>query len=225
MDADRVQDTWDHWYKKIYIKQNWIFWDLFDFENINNGSVSLKNEYTWSSDETTKYSKEYAFWNRYKEIFKLSGDCDFGMKNFDDYSSKQYKFPNFSLIPVTGGLNNKKGSWIQPNCAPPFHDRFDLFIYHLNQFYLQTNEDEKKAYAKKYFWWNGQKKESTLIYLYDFLNLFDDIYDYCRKMYFIEESLVYMLIKTEKQKSKMNKIIACFHHYTGNLVRNIQHNI
>ncbi len=96
-------------------------------------------------------------------------------------------FPNFSLMPCTGGMNNKKGRF-------GYSDRFDEFIYYISQYYKIKCENEKYEYVKNILWSNPQKKEVTISALCSFLDLFKDEYDYCKRMYFIDNTFVDELI-------------------------------
>ena len=74
-------------------------------------------------------------------------------------------------MPVKGGMNNKKGKF-------GYHDRLDMFIYILSLYY--KNKD-KKQYAKEYL--TCYKNDKSLSSLCDYLDLFDDIYDYCKYLF------------------------------------------
>ena len=77
---------------------------------------------------------------------------------------------------VTGGMNNKKGM------IGGINDRFDKFISTLAGYYLINKENryERLRYCCLYLSGNAQAP-----YLDDFLFNFDDIYDYCDKIYHI----------------------------------------
>lgn len=180
MDADRKKVTWEHLYKHIYNEKDWTFWGLLDFDANDDGTIGWKSEINWNS-ENKPFKK---FVDNFPN-FKITGDADFGMKDnqcneyIKNAKEKMHMFYNFSLMPQTGGMNNKKGAF-------GHYDRFDEFIYYLSNYYKIIDENERYEYAKIYLWHNSRKKEITLKTLCDFLNLFKDIYDYLRKIYFID---------------------------------------
>ena len=190
--ADRKKVTWEHLYKNIYKKDDWSFWGLLNFEEIdNNGCIIFKAEcdIEWT-DANEKY-REFAR-NHGKE-FKISGDADFGdLKNnkcgcdsfIPNAEAEMHKFPNFSLMPCTGSMNVKKGQ-LNSGC----NDRFHTFIYVLSEYYEIKKEKkvERREYVKNELFFRGRLKneyvEDYVDTLNEFLTLFDNIYDYCDKMY------------------------------------------
>ncbi|WOV84730.1 hypothetical protein PGH26_02045 [Sporosarcina jeotgali] len=179
-DVDSSPLAWEH-YKKVYDTKQWPLIAKFDLNNIRLRRFKHENiTYTRllvrikidssSFNEERKWSK-----------FTLGGDCDF---NFNEKKVSKFKkilgesnellnycsrrhhtLLNFSIMPATGGMNSFKG-------IKPF-DRLDTFVYHLNQYY--TKKDELILSNSRY---NKQP-------LIDFLNTFDNIYDYCKKIYFL----------------------------------------
>ena len=189
MDADRKNVTWEHLYKNLYTEDKWSFWGLLDFDKHDDGIIGWKEEITWN--QNNKIFKEF---KEKHPDFKISGDADFGMKSkvystyIENPKEKMHMFPNFSLMPRTGGMNLKKGGF-------GYQDRFDVFVYHLSQYYKIKDEKDKYDYIKRILWHNSQKHETTINPLYDFLNLFNEKEnDYFHKMYFIEDYFVEKLI-------------------------------
>ena len=93
---------------------------------------------------------------------------------------------NFSVMLATGNMNDFKGTvyfdgskikcekkrWEHKSA----YDRLDTFVYCLNEYFINKNE--------LIFSWSTQCNKSCLQeYLATFSN---DIYDYCRKIYFID---------------------------------------
>lgn len=187
-DPDSSPKAFEH-YKRAYISSEFCSpIDKFDWLNVDTRNHLLNESY------------ENAFERLYVKIqddtmglgdsFLLGGETDF---NFNEQKSiylmqilKQKKVRhkdveklqfcqnnyhsvvNFSLMPATGAMGNFKGS--------EKFDRLDCFICSLNEFYINGNY-QVLSKAK------GRNKE----YLLNYLNLFDDIYDYCRKIYFMED--------------------------------------
>lgn len=197
LDADRTEFTWENLYIKIYsyndindkdnvIIEGWEFWKLFNFRNNKNGVITL--EYNDQINIKDEKIKEFA--KKYSNFFQLSGDVDFG-EGLE--KEERRKFLNFSLMPVKGGMNNKKGKF-------GYHDRLDMFIYILSLYY--KNKD-KKQYAKEYL--ICYKNDKSLSSLCDYLDLFDDIYDYCKKIYLLKnKQFISKLINYGKDTYNIN---------------------
>lgn len=144
--------------------------------------------------------------NKYIEpAYRLGGECDFNFNNkkYDmflkiikddpDASEKEknmaieqllsrchkkhHTLINFSLMQAIGNMQTAKGR--------NRFDRFDTFIYELNNYYqglsdvvLQTSSD------------------SNMQALKEFLDSFKNVYDYCKTFYFIDKNLVDEMIKS-----------------------------
>jgi hypothetical protein len=178
--------AWEH-YKWVYTSKHWPLITEFDLTNIATYSdlygYEKKNvKYTRllaGIKQTSPYSIEGKLWSK----FTLGGECDFNFNNkkvtqfkkilgesneFLEYcSGKHHTLLNFSIMAATGGMNNFKGS-------NPF-DRLDTFVYHLNQYFTVN--------AQLIFSDSGRNMEP----LRNFLDTFDDVYDYCKKIYFIND--------------------------------------
>ncbi len=203
MDADRKKTTWSELYKKIYIPRDWCFWNLFDFDNIKNGMVEIKKNTAGISDESG-----YADFLKKYPRFKMSGDADFGLKETHKYAD-MHKFPNFSIMPVTGGMNDKKGFATNTKDNPAFFDHFPLFIYKLAQFW-ECKSEERLNYTVENLWYNPHAKrsdnaENTAKCLTDYLILFNDIYEYSKRIYLIDRKLTEELCKFGESSKRDNK--------------------
>ena len=143
--------------------------------------------------------------NKYIEpAYRLGGECDFNfnnkkcdmflkiIKDDPDASEKEknmaieqlsrcqkkhHTLINFSLMQAIGNMQTAKGR--------NRFDRFDTFIYELNNYYqglsdvvLQTSSD------------------SNMQALKEFLDSFKNVYDYCKTFYFIDKNLVDEMIKS-----------------------------
>lgn len=120
----------------------------------------------------------------------MFGDMDCG-----GIIPKCHKFYNFSLMPVSGGMNNKKGNF-------KYHDIFNEFLLALKEFYM-CNKDDQDKYVKEYLWYNRQynnenMKTWTWLVLVDYLNLFENFNDYCQKIYLLNEEEMKKIWYTEK---------------------------
>lgn len=227
MDADRKIKTWEILYVKMYIKEEWAFWGLLDFENLNSSNQAFfkKPDCIEWTDENKRFKK---FFEDYKNFFSISGDADFDLKNNKKYNEfikdaefQMHKFKNFSLMPCTGGMNDAKG-----------RKRFPEFISMLYDYYMNDDDsvkDVKKRDIKPLCRLVGrpykdknkeeERRKKTPIILKEYMDLFNDIYDYCDKIYFIDnykhnlpdnkvvENFVNRLI--EKGKQQYNEKTYC----------------
>lgn len=83
---------------------------------------------------------------------------------------------NISLMPQTGSLNLAKQSI--------GNDRLDTFIWALNEYYVSGNEMILV-----------RSSNENYSLLKEYLDLFDDVYDYCKTIYFISEDLTRNMIE------------------------------
>ena len=204
MDADRKKVTWENYYRIIYTKEEWEFFGLLDFDNPNNeGKVKFKDvNYNEIEDEKIR-----TFYWKYKDLFLISGDADFEYKTNGKKNPEMHKFKNFSLMPVKGGMNNCKGtkslsSFLRENIMEYYANK-ESNVGLVCRFRL--NEDCSK----------------------DFMDLFDGVYDYAKKMYLLDKTQVdylmdldraeddarmyYWKIKEELYKKKNRKLYNAWH--------------
>lgn len=194
MDADRKMITWKELYKKIYTPEEWDFWSLFDFNYIyKSGKVGFRKGIVWDS-VSEAYKRLYDETDGY---FCMSGDADFGLKG-TRLKGEMHKFTNFSLMPVPGGMNNKKGRF-------KYKDDFPLFLYHLAAFWDVPDEESRKEHTIEHLWWNSRKNEKTADWLFAYLSLFDNIYDYTNKIYHIDFETTEELCKFGKNGNGKNE--------------------
>lgn len=197
------------YYKLIY-KNHFKLYNELDFTNLHLSYQKEKEtDITYRRlhvqlNESSKYMKKVTMENDIIQLvptFEISGDCDFNFNDnkyklfsllfYDDFDSIHYKklkdfnqnkhhsLINMSFMITTGGMNNFKGQFY-------FYDRFDKYIYHLDKFY---NEGDEEILC------NGKgNKEWLKLYL----NQFKDVIDYCENIYFINDDngLITDLIKS-----------------------------
>lgn len=204
-DPDASLDTWDNCYKKIYKIDDWDFWGKFDYNNLKSTNNKFPRFYS-----SIIINGKYKQFNKYPK-FKMSGDTDFNFGKFKGSKLKYEKFEellkrdykgeelnkyldmleqcynsyhnkeNFSFMPITGGLQLIKGNYE--------YDRPDVMIYKLSEYYKQgiLSVLTNSRYSNK---------EALETYL----NLFNDIYDYCSKIYLIKDhKFVDKIIEQGKQ--------------------------
>ncbi|NMD71179.1 hypothetical protein HHO41_12800 [Bacillus sp. DNRA2] len=202
-DADSSPFAWEH-YIKVYTPKHWKLINEFNLNHIDTyynlyGRYSEKGNirYIAGINENSEYSKKRRFWSK----FSLSGDCDFNFNCRKIYRFKQilkgkdldlldkcekhhHTLLNFSLMPSTGGMNKFKGN---RDTLDGF-DRLDTFVYYLNKYLSIPLKDRIRMSDNKTGNFNifSQSGYNSLP-LKNFLDTFDDIYDYCQKIYFIDD--------------------------------------
>lgn len=154
----------------------------------------------------------------YKAVERLSGDVDFNFNNkhypfFEaclknepkEYLRKEYLFKleectkmhysllNFSLMQTMGNMQKFKGK----KCA----DRLDRFIYYLGRFY-ETDKRERHTTDIIHIKNGDEDKESNRKALMDYLNQFEDLTDYCKKIYFISDAGLIEKLRWHGQKNE-----------------------
>ena len=143
--------------------------------------------------------------NKYIESAnRLGGECDFNFNNekYDmflkiikddpDASEKEkniaieqlsrchknhHTLINFSLMQAIGNMQTAKGR--------NRFDRFDTFIYELNNYYQGLSDEILQSSS-------ANNKQA----LKEFLDSFKNVYDYCKTFYFIDKNLVDEMIKS-----------------------------
>ena len=207
-DADASEFVFKNVYSKFYTKDDWWFWGILDFEHLKQTTNKIPRKYAIlkkTDNDTVKRLDEFKIL-AIKRLgkFKISGETDFNFKdikfkyykeliindnNISDYDKQEslkklekckkmhHSLCNFSLMPMTGGMNNVKGMLQQ--------DRIDRFIYVLYDYF--KNKNNITNYKHHIF---SQCRSNKIIQesLSEYLSLFDDIYDYCRKIYKIDDA-------------------------------------
>ena len=203
-DYDASPEAWDK-YKEIYTSSRWAFWGKFDYNNLKKQGIRIY--------APIKINEKYVQFNQYPK-FKMSGDTDFNFGK-DKKSKKKYeqfkellrrdyerdelnayldeldkcydtyhKVENFSFMPMTGGLQLVKGS-----CQ---YDRLDMFVYRLSRYYETEGKDKFVL---------SRARTSNRKALDKYLKLFDSIYDYCAKIYMINNKELVKKIIAQGEES------------------------
>ncbi len=183
-DVDSSRDVWERLYSKIYRN---TFGQLFDFDSLDDTESSDKCK-RWYI-KIRKERPEYQVFPK----FKISGDCIFNfnekklmlfknMINEDDRElldkchASHHSLVNFSFMPITGGLNNTKGTIrCREGIEKTSLDRPDVLIKELDIYYGEGKNERIFARNRKALEW--------------YLSLFKDegIKGYCRKIYLIDD--------------------------------------
>lgn len=173
------------------------------YYNEPNSKYPYVNRYYWLSGEATydEKSSEYS-----REDANLSGDCDFNFNEskcriFEHMVKEEYKdcsrmqkyaldlleecknmhhsLLNFSLMQTKGNMQGFKGSCLN-NGVYASLDRADTLVSYLASYY-QLQERQKDT---SYILVNAGANKKTLK---NYLDSFDGIYNYCHKIYFIDD--------------------------------------
>jgi len=227
-DPDSSPKAWEH-YKIVYGTDNWEEYDFNDihyFEYIKEKQKYPCSDYCYLDEPVSEYlrlccakkgysSKECNGKTYFKATLRLSGDTDF---NFNEKKCKKFRsiferdlqgkelekalddlnfcknthhtLVNFSLMQVVGNLQKVKSTGRDDGL-----DRLDTFVSLLNDYYSKKSELvlEKATHANKKL-------------LKDFLDAFNGIYDYCNKVYLIEdEKFVNCIIDAGEKEIKVAK--------------------
>lgn len=201
MDADRKQYTFIQWYKPIYESRPESKWlvELFDFDNLiktkNGYMVTLRKEVFVSLSEFVSAEKRKKIDDLIERNislikngflpFRLSGDADY--PSYDDNGEKNAKMhmlPNFSLLPVTGGLNVVKN----------IRTLSDFVEIDLEKYFKCQNEQNLpyRTVGRKFKNVEKQKfrikceKEA----LKAFMDIFDSLDEYCIVMHCLDKKTI-----------------------------------
>lgn len=224
-DPDSSPEAWEH-YKKFYIGLDDNLPKLSTQSQYNRLTtfITVKNsKIKVGGDCSFNFNSEKL--GEMNDIINNDNNVDKTTKNelieqLNQCHSMHHTVLNFDLVPVTGGMNNIKGNLKYKNNIVMCHDigkkpnggcldRFDTFIYFLNETFLKidmfqkSNNLDLKIYGE--FFSNSiftaAMRTENFIELYDFLCEFTDIYDYCDVMYLISDRrFVKEIIASGKEK-------------------------
>lgn len=185
-DVDSSEDVWNKLYNIVYIDR---FGDVFNFKKREDKetSVKCKRWYIKISEKQTELKKKYP-------QFKMAGDCDFnfntkkvaifekmlgesneGRMLLECCKNNHHKLFNFSFMPITGGMNSKKGilryNGDEVAESKPL-DRFDIFINELDRYYKIGETRLFSRYNRDALAW--------------YLSNFSNVYEYFKDIYLID---------------------------------------
>lgn len=193
MDADRKCYTFNNWYKPMYNSQNSIISILFDFDAIDdkNGVICIKKNLNCQylkekGVKEDRIKKIMDFIEKNEKLkskgflpFRLSGDADYELRDENKVKQPQmHMFPNFSLFPVTGGLQRLKSdrplkSFLSENLQKYFLNREIQYLpYMKGKSYKDKEKDKELVVCEKKV-------------LKAFFDIFNSLDDYCYNIYFL----------------------------------------
>lgn len=139
--------------------------------------LSGETDFNFSSKKIYGWGKSREqFFKYFSKELKAKDKVDF-LKQIDGCRKKHHSPENISLMPKSGSLNIVKKSI--------GNDRLDTFVWALNEYYENNNE----------MIFSFSSNENYML-LKGYLDLFDDVYDYCKTMYFISDKLTRELINS-----------------------------
>lgn len=209
-DPDSSPEAWKFYisvYDDGFLKE-YDFENLCFYEYVEKGE--FKGKYTTKLDDSKQYSRLNAIKKDavclddkhlyYEPCLRLSGETDFNfngkkyekikniikedrelLASLEDCSEKHHTLQNFSLMQTVGNMQRLKsrGLRIGPDDYE-WMDRLDSFIFLLSKYFENRNN---KTLLKDNAGVNYQK-------LCSYLSKYDSIYDYCHRVYFIQDELV-----------------------------------
>ncbi len=166
-EPDSSEWTWNNFYNRTY--RTLDYWK-------NLGEEKKKGRYkiaTYTCKNLDKIQIDgdviFNFKGSYGKHFReLLGN----QYNEKAYARMHHSVLNFSLMPVTGGLNLNKANG-------RFCDRLDRFIFYLDQFIQLKNEDNPLMHIR------GRNK-NTILNLKSYMINFDSIEEYCQAYYLLD---------------------------------------
>lgn len=207
---DSSKEAWK-FYKNQYTPLDWDFWEEFDFDNVKT-RYEKDGKYKNNTRKLLWIRENSKLVNELGSLFSFGGDKAFNFKtqyynlmklvddDQSDSNNKKYVISlledckechsseqNLAILPTTGGLNNVKGSvffdeshnirYSSKKISGKQMDRLDTFIAIVDD-YFKNNSELILSYVK------GKPNEQ---YLINFLEKFDDVYDFVDKIYKLDD--------------------------------------
>lgn len=197
MDADRKLCTFKEWYQPMYSQKSCLITCLFDFTNPKKFSDGYKL-YLYDKEKIIPNIKKCVVLQEKQKLvenfieknelllnnkfypFRLSGDADYELLDENGNKNPQmHMFPNFSLMPVTGNMqiikrNRELKSFIK-NELGNYYESKDIELVPYLRWGKQYKDEKKNEFKQKC------EKEA----LKAFLDLFDNLDEYCENLYFL----------------------------------------
>ena len=130
---------------------------------------------------------------KYKAFKKIIGNNDKdALKQLEKCKSMHHTLVNFSLMQGLGGLQNFKGS--------SDYDRWDVFIYELDEYYNKRDGKEKTKLEK--YLETVKYHEDNKKCLVNYLEKFGNIQTYCKEIYFLEDKAFEQIVRPIIEKEE-----------------------
>jgi len=218
-DRDSSPEAWEY-YDGVY-KSIWE--DVFDFDKKkpfkrgqyivyknNPSDFQMAGDVIFNFGEDNGAAKSNNFYI-YKRLLEKSYSGEELEKHIDKLkycANMRYENKNFSLMPITGGLQGFK----QFNCD---NDRADKFLHQLKDYFVSTDKDKhsiicyKAGEGKGYI--RPENKELLKKFFKErFGNGEDGFKEYCKKIYLINESTAEKMVKNGEKEIESGKDVVGF---------------
>lgn len=208
MDPDSSKVAWEY-YREIYSGNHklnqWFHLDIQRKHSIRFISF-IKSEYgdridahkfSVGGDVIFNFKDEKM--ERFNKIIQNDKKADTEAKNqtskrLEKFAARHHQLYNFSLMPVSGGMNNYKG------CRAYGLDRPDELFYKLKLFFL-SSEDEKKLTVPAQV--GGVNRECLSRFLTNIVDSKDGLgqfYEYINIFYRLDETMAEEFVKLGKEE-------------------------
>ncbi|WP_374284888.1 hypothetical protein [Lactococcus sp.] len=186
-DPDSSPAAWRH-FEKIYLNE---FSSQFDLKNLVlkknrllapslTNSKELKNNNIEFVGGETDFNFNESNYEYYNKLIELE-DCEEKRHNLqiqlENCRKNHHTLVNFSLMPITGGLKNFKGRG---------RDRLDKFLVSLDMYFKDKNRENIEDLLEN----DSDLVLSNYIIkfgLISYLKRFEDVQDYFKRIYFIQD--------------------------------------
>lgn len=222
LDADRLIYVWQNLYIPFY--SNMDFWKNTNFSKIKKGCVEYNGpggKIYISGDASFNFkrgikTKSYQKYEYFEELLTQDYSEEKIQSHLDELKCCNLMFHslhNFSLMPVTGGLNNFKGSSVAMKDDKHHLDRLDRFLFFLNKYYGDHCIDNpifSRAcghHSKKH-----TAEENTFLIkesLKQFLDHIGSVCKYCEYFYLIKDKdfIKRLIDNGEKNIASNNSVV------------------
>ena len=204
-DAEKAKKAkkWGEWANRGILRKKAKKWG----EWADRGILRIAGE-TDINFKKDRSNQKYAYYKKLIEKSEFSNeDKEKHLCKLAWCERRFHSLENFSLMLVPGELNNVKGN---------SRDRMDRFIWLLNGYFekRERNKDNSgydkyghklfsKAKGKNY---KKEYQETCLEVIYEYLSLFEDVYDYCGQIYKMDAAAVKRFLASgEKERFKTGR--------------------
>ena len=192
LDNDASYEAWTGLYLPVYSKID-VFRENFEFrrpclrpfkKGIQRIAVSAKKD-SGLMEKFKEELKNYGVKEKKPIVFRLSGETDFNIQGVNCH-----RLDNYSMMPITGSMNNEKG------CK--FGDNWAKYVYAIKKEYSVIDNPEHFTPFSTY---GDYSINIAIAARRAYYRLFDeDISNYCRNVYFFG-------VETDKTKAMIDYVL------------------
>ena len=176
LDNDASYEAWTGLYLPVYSKID-VFRENFEFrrpflsrfsDKIKRIAVSAKKDSTFMGYYEEEWHNQ-RIEGKFSGVFSLSGETDFNIQGVECH-----RLSNYSMMPITGSMNNEKG------CK--FGDNWAKYVYAINK---ENNVIDFPEHITPFPTYGDYSKNVAIAARRAYYRLFgEDIDNYCRNVYF-----------------------------------------